>query len=123
MMLKGVSRTSVLGSFVLFCLVFLAVGSQMSSENPAKLHARLGLLMFILPGVMTALFCRSSPLVATLLGALLATPVCLIALHTWFTNSGDLVQEVAFVTSAVFWCGSGALLVMLWRMMFWQQHR
>ena len=47
--------------------------------------------------------------------ALAATPCCLLIGFSHAFISQSLLQELAWLTSAIFWCGFGALLVMLWR--------
>lgn len=121
-MFKGMSWASVAFSFVLYSIVFLAVRYGMVIEGTAWAQARPGLLMFTLPGAIAALTSKDHPLTVALLGALLATPLCLIVLHYYSLHYHALFQELAFDTSAVFWCGSGALGVMLCRTLFWHSH-
>jgi len=116
------SWTSVAFSFVLYSIVFLAVRYGMVIEGSAWAQARPGLLMFTLPGGVAALISKEHPLSVALLGALLATPFCLIFLHYYSLHYHAPFQELAFDTSAIFWCGSGALIVMLCRTLFWHSH-
>ncbi|WP_345831247.1 inner membrane protein YbjM [Erwinia sp. HDF1-3R] len=120
---KGVSWMGVAGCFILYCVIFLAVRYEMGSETHAYSHAQLGLLMFAIPGAIAALTTKESPLTVALLGPLLATPCCLLILHLrLFSGCIALLQELAFMTSGVFWCGSGALVVMLCRSLITHQH-
>lgn len=114
---KGISWSGVVTCFSLYCIVFLAVRYEMEMESAAHTQSRLGLLMFTLPGAIAALNVRRTPLIVAILGALLATPACMVLLHLHFFSGIALMQEMAFMTSAIFWCGSGALGVMLWRML------
>ncbi|HBV40672.1 MAG TPA: hypothetical protein DEF05_13565 [Erwinia sp.] len=116
------SWTSVAFSFVLYSIVFLAIRYGMVIEGTAWAQARPGLLMFTLPGAIAALTSKERPLTIALSSALLATPLCLIVLHYYSLHYHSLFQELAFDTSAVFWCGSGALGVMLCRTLFWHSH-
>ncbi|MEM6159865.1 inner membrane protein YbjM [Erwinia sp. P6884] len=116
-MFRDISWAGVVTCFTLYCIVFLAVRYEMEMENVSHTQSRLGLLMFTLPGAIAALNVRRWPLGVALLGALLATPLCLLLIRLHFFSSSVLMQELAFMTSAVFWCGSGALGVMLCRML------
>ncbi|WLS77640.1 inner membrane protein YbjM [Erwinia pyri] len=115
MVFKGMTWTGVIVCFVLYCLVFVAVRFEMNVETLIHSEPRLGLLIFVVPGAIAALTSKEAPLTVALAGAFLATPVVLIALHFSLAARGSLLQEFAFTTSAAFWCGSGALVVMLSR--------
>jgi hypothetical protein len=115
MVFKGMTWTGVIVCFVLYCLVFVAVRFEMNVETLIHSEPRLGLLIFVVPGAIAALTSKEAPLTVALAGAFLATPVVLIALHFSLAPRGSLLQEFAFTTSAAFWCGSGALVVMLSR--------
>lgn len=122
MMFKGISWTHLVFSFVLYSIVFMAVRYDMVAEGSAWIQARPGLLMFTVPGAVAALTSKDSPLTVALLGAIVATPICLGILHVYSMHYASFLQELAFDTSAIFWCGSGALLVMLGRTLFWHTH-
>lgn len=122
MMFKGLSWTVMTGSVVMYSIVFLVVRYGMFLGGDATMQACPTLLMLTIPGALAALTSKESPLTVAVLGALLATPICLVIIHCYPEWCYDLVQEVAFDTSAVFWCGSGALLVMLLRTIFWHSH-
>ncbi|WP_338562499.1 inner membrane protein YbjM [Erwinia sp. E_sp_B04_7] len=115
MVFKGMSWTGVIACFVLYCLVFVAVRYEMNLDSIMQTKPRLGLLMFGVPGAIAALTSREAPLTVALAGAFLATPLVLLGLHISLAEQGSLLQELAFITSAIFWCGSGALLIMLLR--------
>lgn len=115
MVFKGMTWTGVIVCFVLYCLVFVAVRFEMNVDSIIQSKPRLGLLIFAVPGAIAALTSKEAPLTVALAGAFLATPVMLIALHFSLAAHSSLLQELAFTTSAAFWCGSGALVVMLSR--------
>lgn len=119
MVLKEMSWRGVILCCLLYCLVFLAVRYEMIIDNPLYNEPRLGLLCFIIPGLVAGIVSRDAPLTLALTGALLATPFALLLLNlSYFATRDSFFQEVAFVASAVFWCGLGGLLVMLWRALF-----
>ncbi len=122
MVFKGMSWTNLVFSLVLFSIVFLAVRYDMVAEGSGYVQARPGLLMFTIPGAIAALTSKESPLTVALLGALLAMPVCLLILHLYNMHYPGFFMELAFDTSAIFWCGSGALGIMLCRTLFWHPH-
>ena len=107
--------TGVIVCFVLYCLVFVAVRFEMNVDNILQAKPRLGLLIFAVPGAIAALTSKEAPLTVALAGAFLATPIVMTALYFSVAAHNSLLQEFAFTTSAAFWCGSGALLVMLFR--------
>ena len=115
MVFKGVLWTGVITCCVLYCLVFVAVLYEMNTETIMQTRVRLGLLMFVVPGAVAAMTSREAPLTVALSGALLATPFVMLMLHCSLAEHNSPLQELAFITSAVFWCGSGALVVMLLR--------
>lgn len=115
MVFKGVSWTGIISCFVLYCLVFVVVLYEMNMDSIMQTKLRLGLLMFVVPGAIAALTSREAPLTVALSGALLATPLVMLVLHYSLAEHTSLLQELAFITSAIFWCGSGALGVMLLR--------
>jgi len=123
MVFKGMTWTGVIVCFVLYCLVFVAVRFEMNVDTTLHSEPRLGLLIFILPGAIAALTSKEAPLTVALAGAFLATPVMLLAMHFSLAAHGSLLQELAFTTSAAFWCGSGALVVMLSRSLLGDEKR
>jgi len=122
MMFKGLSWTGMAGSVVFFSIVFLVVRYSMAVGDTATMQACPSLLMLTIPGALAALTSKEAPLTVALLGALLAMPICLVIIHFYSGWCHDLIQELAFDASAIFWCGSGALLVMLLRTIFWRSH-
>lgn len=122
MVFKGMSWTGVAISFVLYSIVFMALRYDMFTEGGAVMQARPGLLMLILPGAAAALTSKETPLTVTLLAAVSATLFCLFILNFYSDMCYDPIQELAFDASAIFWCGSGSLLIMLIRTLFWRSH-
>ncbi|MEH1239984.1 inner membrane protein YbjM [Serratia marcescens] len=88
----------ILSCFLLFSLVFL--GQQ------------TGLLLFVVPGAIASYLSSRKRLLCPLLGALYALPLCLLIRHFWLTPSYSFWQELAYATSAVFWCVFGAMLML-----------
>lgn len=123
MVFKGMSWTGITCCFVLYCLVFVAVRYEINVDSLMQGKPRLGLLMFAIPGAVAALTSKEAPLTVALSGALLATPFVLGVLHLSTAVNGSLLQDLAFITSAIFWCGSGALVVMLSRTLLGHENR
>lgn len=116
---KEMAWRGIIPCCLLYCLVFLAVRYEMILDNPLYNEPRLGLLCFVIPGLVAGIVSKEAPLTLALAGALLATPFALLLLNLdYFATRDSFFQEVAFVASAVFWCGLGGLLVMLWRTIF-----
>lgn len=122
MMLRGMSWTGGLISLVLYSIVFMAVRYDMFIEGAPVMQARPGLLMLIIPGAAAALTSKEAPLTVALFSALLGTLLCITVLNFYSGMCYDPVQELALDTSAIFWSGSGSLLVMLVRTLFWTSH-
>ena len=114
MLLYGVRWPGVMICMTLYCATFLL--ARYSGEDTSGYSSeQTGLLLFMLPGLGAALINRRTPLSHALLAALAATPCCLLIGFSHAFISQSLLQELAWLTSAIFWCGFGALLVMLWR--------
>ena len=114
MLLYGVRWPGVMICMTLYCATFLL--ARYSGEDTSGYSSeQTGLLLFMLPGLVAALINRLTPLSHALLAALAATPCCLLIGFSHAFISQSLLQELAWLTSAIFWCGFGALLVMLWR--------
>ena len=117
MLLYGVRWPGVMMCMTLYCATFFLTRYGGAEDAPGHSSEQTGLLLFILPGMLAALINRHTPLAQALLTAIAATPCCLlIGVSAGFISS-SLLQELAWFTSAVFWCGLGALLIMLWRIL------
>jgi len=115
MLLQGVRLSGVMMCIMLYCAVFIIARYSMAIESPGETHVQPGLLLFIFPGVLAGLYSKEAPLSVALCGAILATPICLLLLHSRFVVHAGFWQEFAWYASALFWCGSGTLVVMLCR--------
>lgn len=113
MWIKGIRWTGLIACSVLYGGIYIAVRYPLPAGYIG--HAQLGLLLFMLPGALAALASKESPLTAMVIAIALASPPCLILMQSDRFHHVGLGQEIAFITSAVFWCGSGTLGVMLWR--------
>lgn len=113
MWMKGIRWPGLIACSVLYGAIYIAVRYPLPADYVG--HAQLGLLLFVLPGALAALTSKEAPLTAMVVAIALASPPCLLLMQSDRFNSLGLGQEIAFITSAVFWCGSGTLLVMLWR--------
>lgn len=99
--------------FVLFIVVFISHKFLLSQGYPIKGRMDLGMLCFILPGVVASIFCRYGRVVKPMLGAVLASPLCLLLFLIWRDGGRSFWQEVAWTFGAVFWCTLGALCYLL----------
>jgi hypothetical protein len=72
-------------------------------------NPELGLLFFLLPGAVASCLSPGRRVVRPLIGAMLATPVCLLVMRMFFVSQRSFWQELAWLFSAVFWCALGAL--------------
>lgn len=99
--------------FVLFIVVFISHKFLLTQGYPIQGRMDLGMLCFILPGVVASVFCRQSRVLKPMLGAVLASPLCLLLFTLWRDSGRSFWQEVAWTFSAVFWCTLGALCYLL----------
>ncbi|MBK0001804.1 hypothetical protein IBT47_19070 [Erwinia sp. S43] len=113
MWVKAFSWSGVIACSSLYGLLFLAVRYLIAIGGAN--HVQFGLLLFMIPGALAALMSKEAPFTVLLLAVLLASPPCLALMQLSTFHSVGLGQEIAIITSAVFWCGSGALAVMLCR--------
>lgn len=70
------------------------------------------MLPFAIPGAIASYLSSRKRLLCPLLGALYALPLYLLIRHFWLTPSYSFWQELAYATSAVFWCVFGAMLML-----------
>ncbi|MCS2158399.1 inner membrane protein YbjM [Scandinavium sp. H11S7] len=99
----------VICCFVLFIVVCLFLLLNMKGAFRASGHPELGLLFFVVPGAVASFMSSQQRVLLPLLGAILATPVCLIVMRVWIFSDRSFWQELAWMCSAVFWCALGAL--------------
>jgi len=95
--------------FILFIAVCLFLILKVRAELPGSAHPELGLLLFIIPGVAGCLVSRRRHIILPLMGAVVAAPVCYVLAHLLLAPARPFWQLVAWMFSAVFWCGIGGL--------------
>lgn len=95
--------------FLLFIVVCFLEVTNMKGAFRASGHPELGLLFFTLPGAVASIFSRRRKVMLPLFGAILAAPLCFVAMRLFFTPVRSVWQELAWLFSAVFWCALGAL--------------
>ncbi|WP_338464459.1 inner membrane protein YbjM [Franconibacter daqui] len=99
--------------FVLFIVVFIFHKWLLTRGSPIEGRMDLGMLFFILPGIVASVFCRNARVVKPMLGAILASPLCLLLFLMWHESERSFWQELAWTFGAVFWCTLGALCYLL----------
>ncbi|WP_279044141.1 inner membrane protein YbjM [Cedecea davisae] len=99
--------------FVLFILVFLSLHLHVMGRFIASGHYELGLLFFLFPGAVASFFSKSDKVVIPLVGAMLASPVCLLIAQLFLSTPRSFWQEIAWLLSAVFWSSLGSLCYLL----------
>ncbi|TCV98102.1 inner membrane protein YbjM [Biostraticola tofi] len=103
-------NAGIISSAVLFVLVFISQKSGLAQwDNAAATGAELGLLLFILPGMAGSMLSAEQGVIGPMLGALCATPLCLLMFYLAQSVNYTLWHQLAYLLSAVFWCGFGAL--------------
>lgn len=98
---------------ILFVMAFICLKNGWIIVSESFPGPEYGLLLFLLPGVMTAVLFRHTAVFSTFLGALIAVPLCFALRWVYYIRIRPPVQEIAYATSAIFWCVLGAMLVLL----------
>ena len=108
------------------CLLFLAIFIMLKTELIVMSNftpgPEYGLLLFMLPGMVTTSLVGRNGLSAAFFGAVLAIPLCCLIRILFFVRVRALWQEIAYAASAIFWCVLGALIFMLLQAL-WQHWR
>lgn len=107
------SLAGILCCFILFIAVCLSLATNMDGAFRASGHPELGLLLFILPGVVAGMFARRHNVMSSLFGAILAAPLCFVLMQLFFTPVRSFWQELAWLFSGLFLCSLGALCYLL----------
>ncbi|PLR37251.1 hypothetical protein CYR55_09925 [Chimaeribacter californicus] len=121
--------THVQGKYgtALCCLLFLTIFIMLKTELIVVRNfapgPEYGLLLFMLPGMVTTSLVKQSGLFAAFFGAVLAIPLCYLIRVLYFVRVRPLWQEMAYAASAIFWCVLGALIFMLIQGLWQHWHR
>ena len=99
----------VICCFLLFIVVFFSLILNVKGAFRASGSPELGLLFFIIPGVVSSFLSSRRRVLRPLVGAILAAPLCLVLMRLYFGSDRSFWQELAWLLSAVFWCALGAL--------------
>lgn len=95
------------------CFVFIAICFTLVVDKRGVFHVhshpQLGLLLFILPGILGGVVLPQRQVALSLAAAVLALPFCYLLIHLYVTPLRPFWQQMAWLFSAVFWCGIGAL--------------
>jgi len=122
----GMAHVQEKGGVALCCLLFLAIFIMLKTELIVMRHfapgPEYGLLLFMLPGMVTTSLVSRNALAAAFFGAVLAIPFCYLIRVLFFVRVRSLWQEMAYAASAIFWCVLGALMFMLAQTL-WQHWR
>ncbi|WP_170975327.1 inner membrane protein YbjM [Martelella alba] len=102
-------RAGTISSAVLFLVVFASQESGFVVESAKQHGAALGLLLFLLPGIIGSLLSPEHKIMGPLAGVLLMFPVCLLLFNLGASSHYTLWYQFTYLLSAVFWCAFGAL--------------
>ncbi|WP_342321362.1 inner membrane protein YbjM [Kosakonia sp. BYX6] len=103
------SWVGVICCSLLFIAVCLFLVINMKDALPASGDPEFGLLLFVVPGVIAGLVARRRRAIVSVIGAALAAPICYLLIHLMLSPVRSFWQEVAWLFSAIFWCGMGGL--------------
>jgi hypothetical protein len=98
---------------IMFLIIFILLKNGWIIVRSITPGPEYGLLLFIIPGVITSLISRDSAISSSFIGGFAAIPVCYLLRMAFYPRVRPLVQELAYATSAIFWCVLGAMLVHL----------
>jgi len=102
-------RAGSISSAILFAVVFASQESGLVVTNAPTHGASLGLLLFLLPGVVGSLLSHANKIVMPLLGALAVTPLCMALFYIGRCAPLTFWFQFTYLLSALFWCACGAL--------------
>ncbi|WP_114194113.1 inner membrane protein YbjM [Edaphovirga cremea] len=94
----------------LFIVVYILLRLMFPIVNNEPHSTEYGLLLFIVPGIITCHITQRADLANISLGAMAAIPLCLVIRYLFFVQERSPLQELAYNASAIFWCLSGALM-------------
>jgi len=114
---RSLRWTSATLGVALYSLVFIYAHRYWLVGN-APLGGQPELLLFLLPGAVMALLHAESPLKSTLLMALWGTLLGVVLLNNTLLAHTSWLTLTVWSLSALFWAGSGALLVRLARIVW-----
>lgn len=99
--------------FMMFLILYIILRNGWIVVISIAPGPEYGLLLFLLPGMVTSLISRDSAIFSSLVGGLVSIPVCFLLRQAFYPRVRPLVQELAYATSAIFWCVLGAMLVQM----------
>ncbi len=114
---RGQGWSGIICCFVLFILIFLSLSLLVPAPFIETAHPELGMLLFVLPGAVASFVAKEDKVVGPLVGALVALPFCLLMAHTLLPPARSFWQEVAWLSSAVFWTSLGTLSFLLLKLL------
>lgn len=103
------SLAGIFCCFILFIVVCLSLVMKVDGAFPASGDPDLGMLFFILPGLVAGFFAHRRNVMLSLSGAILAAPLCFILMRFGLTPVHSFWQELAWLFGGLFWCSLGAL--------------
>ncbi|MDR3433091.1 MAG: inner membrane protein YbjM [Rouxiella aceris] len=115
-------QTVVINS-LLFIFVFILLKNHIFGVNFIIPQGNFGLLLYILPGMITCFINRGDNVLALFIGALIGVPLCFLIRHYFLLEVCSYWQELAYLSSAVFWNMLGAMCVLLYRIWIMQFRR
>ena len=107
--------------FIAVCVFLLLNKDVEIIRSPGQ--RELGLLLFIVPGLFSALMIGGQTVFRTVVGALLAVPICLLLIRSVIEIPRSVWQELAWLSSAVFWSALGTLCFHFVRMVLVKRGR
>ena len=109
------SRVGVICCALLFIAVCLLLVINMNRALPVSGNPELCLLLFTFPGIVGGLIARRRKAIVPLFGAVLAAPFCYVLIYLHLASSQSNWQVIAWLFSAIFWCGMGGLFYLFVR--------
>ncbi|MFZ4831985.1 inner membrane protein YbjM [Rouxiella sp. Mn2063] len=107
---------TIIVSCVLFLIVFVSLKISFGSVNDGLMsRGNYGMLLYLLPGIITCFINRSQHVLFVFLGIIASIPFCLFIHNFLIPHHSEQWQEAAYLISAIFWAMLGVMLVLLYQ--------
>jgi len=107
---------TIIVSGVLFLIVFISLKISFNSVSGGLMsRGNYGMLLYLLPGIITCFINRSQHVLFMFLGLIASIPFCLFVHEFLISGHSKQWQEAAYLVSAIFWAMLGVMLVLLYQ--------
>ncbi|KQN46436.1 hypothetical protein ASE93_14295 [Serratia sp. Leaf50] len=108
---------------LMFIIVFISLKGHVINVNKVIPEGDICMLLYLLPGIIASFISRGENFIALFIGSVICIPLCLLVRHYFLLEIRSYWEELAYLTSAVFWSMLGVMLVTLYRVWSRQTRR